>query len=586
MKTQKPFDIQAKTCTLLGNDNTEALLSPERKLNVPVYQRAYSWEEKHVHSLMNDLLLSFGSHDGEPEPMFIGSMQLSAKDDNGTQDIIDGQQRVSTILLLVKVLQAKTGIETYSYLKDTIISSVNVGQQEADFKASLEEDIDASPIPQNRYSANLYLINTIVGKWNEDAEQDIDLKAFLHYTLHQVYFVVIETQAGLSKTLKIFDSINTQGMDLAGADLFKIRMYEYLNRQDENPQIFEQINRLYKKVEDYNKELKGDFGGMQYILSVYQRILIAANKLPRPLYDYNMDTFFDRMFDTLLGIQQWEHFKGNLREGILSLETIEQVIEACYFWEATDYSTAEAQCAMNFIWWSRYGRHANLIEIFLYRYREIQAIERWEALETFMKKLNKFVFSYSVRFAKSVYEANNFIYQLLETMMNNDCETVIAMLDVKMKNERHKASTLQALGGEIAYNHKLKNLVCRLSAMLQEDYKSLNEEKRKKIVHNLFGSNIDIEHVQPYHDIEAELREKIWQMWGHEINSLSNLVVFPSGKNRSQCNVPYSKKRAGYQESEYAIVKRLAEKHSEWTLDTAMAWKETQAKELMDYLFN
>ena len=61
--------------------------------------------------------------------------------------------------------------------------------------------------------------------------------------------VVVETVAGLSKTIKIFNTINTAGLDLNGDDLFKVRFYEYLrdtNKYGED--AFEKISNIYKTI--------------------------------------------------------------------------------------------------------------------------------------------------------------------------------------------------------------------------------------------------------------------------------------------------------------------------------------------------
>jgi hypothetical protein len=54
---------------------------------------------------------------------------------------------------------------------------------------------------------------------------------------------VIETRAGLSKTLQIFKAINTAGLDLDNTDVFKIRLYEYLSETTENSDdMFESVS--------------------------------------------------------------------------------------------------------------------------------------------------------------------------------------------------------------------------------------------------------------------------------------------------------------------------------------------------------
>ena len=62
-----------------------------------------------------------------------------------------------------------------------------------------------------------------------EGEKNENIEKLLDYIREKLFFVVLETDATLSETLKIFDTINSTGLDLNGADMFKIRFYEYLS---------------------------------------------------------------------------------------------------------------------------------------------------------------------------------------------------------------------------------------------------------------------------------------------------------------------------------------------------------------------
>ena len=79
---------------------------------------------------------------------------------------------------------------------------------------------------------------------------------FADYLASRVYFVIIETRATLSKTLQIFDAINTAGMDLNGGDVFKIRYYEYLRKMEKAPEsVFIEIDEIYQLIDQQNRSL-------------------------------------------------------------------------------------------------------------------------------------------------------------------------------------------------------------------------------------------------------------------------------------------------------------------------------------------
>ncbi len=72
----------------------------DNKLMVPVYQRSYAWEEKHVKELYNDLFSAIKESEGE---YFIGSVVLTTGKDRS--EVVDGQQRLATTSILIAAIR-------------------------------------------------------------------------------------------------------------------------------------------------------------------------------------------------------------------------------------------------------------------------------------------------------------------------------------------------------------------------------------------------------------------------------------------------------------------------------------------------
>jgi hypothetical protein len=411
---------------------------------------------------------------------------------------------------------------------------------------------------------------------------------FIKHLLSNVYFVVIETRAGLSKTLQIFNAINTTGLDLNGGDIFKIRMYEYLrDKKGKDETAFDEISRLYHTIDEYNSKLKYNATDIRGILGIYQNILIAKYNLPVTLYSYGTDTFFERLFDTIFKINQWEHFKNNIKNIDLSIEDIEKIIEVRYEWENNGYKTCEDACAMNFIWWSRYSRYWTLIFLFLYKFKDEE--DYWNKMLLFTKQLSKLYIIYSIRFLKAINEVHTFTYSLIKKIIDGSFEDVMLTLNNKIgKLENHKGwgDFENALTGDITYNAKIKNIICRLSAMLEEDYKTCNEAQIEIISNALFESAIDIEHIQSYHDSSGDKREDIWNEWQENINSIGNLMILEQEINRSIRNNPYDLKICRYPESVFSIVKNQCIQYLNWDLEKCLLRKQKETQKILDYIFN
>jgi uncharacterized protein with ParB-like and HNH nuclease domain len=111
MVTNQSFAINAKTCSLRYNKQKgrATILDAGVKFVIPIYQRPYSWGDEQLRKFISDIFTSFWGNDGDSkeEPMFIGTMQLSTKNYKDEQEIIDGQQRLTSLLLFLKVLKIK-----------------------------------------------------------------------------------------------------------------------------------------------------------------------------------------------------------------------------------------------------------------------------------------------------------------------------------------------------------------------------------------------------------------------------------------------------------------------------------------------
>lgn len=535
------------------------------------------------------MFISFWGTTGlsSPEQIFYGTMQFS-KEKNNEQEVIDGQQRLSTLLLLLFILKKmfpeEPELQNMEFL--WLSTRVNSGKEQEYLEKILLQEFKYVKKGSNPYQINATLIKNLIEEQIQDKE--FNQSKFINHILSNLYFAVIETEAGLSKTLQIFNSINTLGLDLNGANVFKIRIYEYLRdikKQDET--IFENIDKLYRKIKDNNEKFEQEIS-IDEILQIYQYIIIAKCKLPRTLYTYGTDTFFEQLFDSVLNTNTWEHFKKNTRRLNLSLETLEQIINIRYEWAKSSYETVEDGCAENLIAYSRYSRHLILIFIFLFAFKGQK--DYFHNLMQFLHKLSKLYTIYSIRFQKKIGEIDTFTYDLIEKILNANYEKVMSFLTEKIgKLNDHKGwyDLEEILNGNIVYNNKLKNIICRLSAMLHEDYKSKKEEKINEINDNIFNGNvyIDIEHIQSYLDKNLKEREKILNEWGDDINSIGNLMILEYDINRSLQNKDYNIKKTKYKESVFQVVQDQIINYKSWTLKDCKKRKKEEVQKILSYLF-
>jgi hypothetical protein len=591
------FSINAGTFTLKYNKQTtkNVILNGNTNYLIPIYQRPYSWAETQIRKFINDIFVSFWGYEQEKdaEPMFIGTMQLSELKKDNSQHIIDGQQRITTFLILIKVLKTRfpnsQELENISF--NWLSTEVNNGEQQLNLQELISQTdfdiIDDNSL--NKYIINGQLISNLV---ENHIEKDIfNIDNFVKHLFSNVYFVVIETKASLSKTLQIFDAINTTGLDLNAGDIFKIRMYEYLNKNGENKQAFNEISALYEKIDFKNKSFKSEIANIQSILNIYQFYLIGKYNLPNVLYSYGTTTFFDRLFETIFNINKWEHFRNALKHSNLELKLseIDTIIDLRYEWEEkwrnNSYSNVENGGLLHLWWWSRYGRYWILSFLLLNNLKD--DADKYEKLAVFTKQLTKLYLIFSILYQKSINEIKgSFNNHLIKLIVNNSYEEVLKHINDKIQQhyDWKKEKLAHIISGNILYSAKVKNILCRLSALLEENINSTIPADIKSLKENLFWKPLDIEHIQSFNDEDLSKRDVIKEKWGENLNSLGNLVALESDLNKKISNNE-SKKVPHYKQSELKIVNtKLTEQYVDWNLEKCVKRKEYEVEKLINYL--
>jgi hypothetical protein len=593
----KRFYISARSSSLFKQGNIDSILDNKTTYTIPIYQRPYSWGENHLRRFISDLYNSFVSSDGNEllmEPIFMGTIQLTkAKfEDKNLKDfdIIDGQQRLSTIMIILKILKQKYP-DNFTEINLNWLKTHVASQQEY-----LDEFLNkTSFVDENSYNPylrNAFLISNLIEEifLEEEIEMNgFDIVNFKQHLLENVYFVVLETNAGLSKNLQIFDAINTTGLDLNGGDIFKIRMYEYLRvKGNYNEKAFEEISKLYEKIEYERKIVQIGHIGITYILSIYKTFLIGKYNLPRALHAMGTDTFYERLFDTLLNINKWEHFSDKALDVKLSLEEIDSFINIRFAWEkkwqSKEKVSFEDMVALNLIWQSRYGNAWNLLFLMHFCFGETDHPK----INEIMQALSKLLTLYSVIYKKRVNEIHNgFILDLITNIVNsNNSESVLQ--DIKGKiQEKDDSSIDRYLTDNLIDNAKRKRIICSLSAALEEKVHCTDITKLKEIEIKVFHNEPhrkDIEHITAINRVNVMTDENEKSEWQRLINSLGNLVLLESSINKSIKDKPTEDKKSKYGESKLQIVKLLTE-HL-WTPEACNERNQKELNKLKDFLFS
>lgn len=255
------------------HDNiNQFLYTPGKYFVIPDFQRPYSWDKANVISFIEDLeSVMIGS-----KKHFFGSVVYINEGNNST--IIDGQQRATTVLLMLTALchiakdnpssseMSSTEIEDkYLYNKydyATERNRIKLKTVTTDNKI-FEEIFDRNNYSEKSKDSKLYQAYSYFYEYFKDR---LNLKRYVD-ALENFEIVTIALDATDDNPQKIFESINSTGKPLTDGD--KIRNFALMLNNDEAREIV--LKKYWEKIEteltDINKDYISDF--FKYFLTSY-----------------------------------------------------------------------------------------------------------------------------------------------------------------------------------------------------------------------------------------------------------------------------------------------------------------------------
>ena len=576
------FDIKSRTASLCGEPDS-IFCGEQNRYVIPVYQRPYAWGEEQIGRLLGDIKEAFDRQD----KMFVGTIQVSAPikidDDKNSFNLIDGQQRLSTLLMLLKML----GVDYTEKLR-TVVNKGAAQQCWDDYCDWVEgKDVSKEAVAVNAYiHAALY-----IRSWLDDLrkEQELDEAALCEFVKSGLRFVVIETQAGISKTLEIFNVINTAGMDLNASDIFKIRFFEYLCPNGLDDSLFQQISNCYRQIEDRNRSLGVHVIGMDDVLACFQRVIVAKFGMNAETYSMSSSQFFERLFDYLINGKKWPGFYDAL--GIqLGIKDLQKVVRIMLKLDAMRREDSRLRLICNFLNATRYGwyaKHMLAVACFF----DVVPEDDAAGMAAFNERLFKKLVPASIGFSKVVNPIRTSkLLELLRRLASGNADEVNSHLSTDWgANGYSEASLVESgLNQEIAWVAPWKNLLCRMVEYLVtlqdagNGKQGLEDADWRELDDRLFGPSFDIEHIQSYTDIDNA--EEVRRVWGAELNSLGNLSLLEFDINRSIQNAKYVEKCKAYRNSVYRTLHKVVDDYAEWNKSSAVARREQLSGMIKEYL--
>lgn len=282
-----------------------------KKFVIPEYQRPYAWSDEQLQVLFDDLSeYTHNSDENDESTYFLGTI-VSYENDNHEQEIIDGQQRITTLFLLLRAIYTKlekSGSEA-DFLKGQIVPTIwkqNPTTGEVDFDkilitsrvmgdegnqefANILISGKADEKSNSNYAKNYRLLQQLVNDYA--AEQPLSFYSLISNILNRAILLPI-TADTQDTALTIFSTLNDRGLALSDADIFKAKIYNHLD-QNGKKDFIERWQELDEEANNAGESIQRLF----YYYMFYLRAKDNDRKTTTPgIRKYYANNNFERLY--------------------------------------------------------------------------------------------------------------------------------------------------------------------------------------------------------------------------------------------------------------------------------------------------
>ena len=221
---------------------------------IPIYQRNYAWEREEIYALIKDVYDSL-----DKSVYYIGTLVTYKREEN-IFEVIDGQQRLTTIYIILKAL----GIETIANRLTYSARKVSAATIEQMPKFGDENDKGIF----NGFNYAKEALKEIIG------DKKTDMDEFKYFFLNNVHIIHYRVPKDVDLN-HYFEVMNSRGEQLEKHEIVKAKLSEQLNGDDD---AMEKFSRIWEACSD---------------MSFY-----IQQKLPeKEVFDTTMDDFIIESFD-------------------------------------------------------------------------------------------------------------------------------------------------------------------------------------------------------------------------------------------------------------------------------------------------
>jgi len=519
---------------------------------IPEYQRPYSWTSDQIDTLFNDIW-EFTCNEGGTDKegtYFLGSI-VSYENDRGEQEIIDGQQRITSIFLLLRAIYTKlngveekteeaknfinkiepliwstnklTGKVDYSSI---LLNSKVISETENETLKNILESGEIDKESEDNYSKNYNQILKLIEE--KSVENALMIYQFIYALLNQVIILPI-TADSQETALTIFSTLNDRGLPLSDADIFKAKIYNHLKSKEEKEEFIEK----WKELEEDTQNISESIQQLFYYYMFYLRALENDRNSTTP------------------GLRKY--YSANKFKKLLETDILDDLRKILNIWKVIDdYSKNRIE---NESW----SKNKNILKVLDILTSYPNEFWKYPVIVYYLSHKDKKEFEIKfLKFLRKLYV--ELLKKYIEIPTINAVKANILKLNAEIINSDKPVFDFKALP-EDEIKEKIKTPHRNAVRML---LKTLTYD----IQDNLLEKKWEIEHILPVkweNNYDLRENEKVAK---EKIEHLGNKTPFEKKLNIIATNNYFSKKKILYLNSEIKMTKEIGElKSNKWDLD-------------------
>lgn len=506
------------------------IFSADFEYHIPGYQRPYAWTEEETGILFDDLYEFFQTE--AIDNYFLGSIVLIKDENKPYADVIDGQQRLTTLSILFSVMANSFHTEAYrnnckKYLQEEGNILEGIAAQPRIFLRDWDQDFFSKYIQDIQLDALVQIdpvtldteakrhiqknCTVLREKFSEVFNDENDLLKFTQFILTRCFLVVVSTP-NQESAFRVFSVMNSRGLDLLPTDIIKSMTIGKLPKDEE-----QKYTEKWEELEN----LTGRDGFNEVF--THTRTIFAKKRPKKNL----LDEFKEYV------IKQTSP-KSLVDEYLIPYTEAYVCLKNC------DFSSTQNAEEINelLLWLNKTNNHDWMPPAikFLTDHKNDSVYILW-----FIRKLERLA-SYLLVTAKDVNQRMERYKWILVEMESRPDNNLTAPLENIELTDWEKQQFIDALNGEIySMTAKRRNyIIQRLDSFLSDGGATYNTK--------LFT----IEHVLPQHPSADSEWMKLWpdtQTQRFWLNKIANLVPLTRQRNSAAQNYDFNTKKIKYFQS-------------------------------------